>query len=138
MYYRHEKSDCLKPSYLRAIGLENLVYDTLHKKLSDQQALFKATKKATPTASDQKTLQRKITKAEAGLKQTKRQMDNIIRKISLDLLSDDEAKSILDELREKKQYFLDQIDELKAELKPLPTDSTSATTEKKGRQQKCK
>lgn len=31
-------------------------------------------------------------------------------------------KSILTELRGKKQYFLDQIDEMKAELRPRPTE----------------
>lgn len=123
-YYRHDtKNKCMDHfNYFRAVELEELVYNMLIKKLSDHKQLFEATKKATPTINDQTVLQKKITKAEAGLKQIKKQIDTIVEKISLSLLSDDDAKTILTKLHDKRQYFSDQIDELKAELRPLPTE----------------
>jgi uncharacterized small protein (DUF1192 family) len=124
-YYRHARervTPCNPSLWIRADELEQAVLVHLFSMFGDVAAMEKAVSRAIPDHSKLGAMREQKETLGDKLAGVGREKQNLIRAIAKGTLSDDEAETALQEVREREALLKSEIEKLSAQLENLPTE----------------
>jgi DNA invertase Pin-like site-specific DNA recombinase len=122
-YYFHWRlgnNGCKFRKMVNGTELENSVLLNLIKTFGDYQAIEKAIQRATPDMARTKALEHEGKQLAKDLLKVTTQKGVLIKKIADELLTDDEAKLLLDDFREREKAIKQRLSTIESELTPIP------------------
>ena len=127
-YYRHFKHgvrDCVDKSFwIPADRLEKVVFIHMFSLMGgDVVGLQKAMKKAIPNRDEINKLRADKKIFEAKYQKAANEEQNLIRAIAKGIVSDDSAKSTMDDIKERKALLQKEIDRIDPQIQDVPTDN---------------
>jgi DNA invertase Pin-like site-specific DNA recombinase len=122
-YYFHWRlgnNGCKFRKMVNATELENSVLLNLVKTFGDYQMIEKAIQRATPDMARTKALDQEGKQLTKELLKVTNQKSVLIKKIADELISDDEAKLLLEDFREREKAIKLRLSTIDSELTPIP------------------
>ena len=124
-YYRHSRDrdkPCDPSLWVPADDLENAVLVHLFAMFGNVAAMEEAITKAIPDHSRLAVLREEMSNLESKTTSVRNEINNLVRAIAKGLITDNEAASSMNELRDRERLLTQEIDKITPQLENIPSE----------------
>lgn len=122
LWYRHPyRSNCKVRAGIPAGPIEMAVPVHLFSMYGDVKAMEKAVENAFPNLDEFRHLESQIPVLETGISKARKEKERIIDKIAKGIISDDDAKRKMQELREREAMLTGEVTKVKEKISSIPS-----------------